>query len=93
MNQVQLDKVIQQVQKLLEKQKGLAKERDDLESKNIKLMVELKEKADAANDLEKRLASLKLASTLDQKADNTELKKKISEYIKEIDRCVLFLSE
>lgn len=89
----QLEKVIQQVEKLLEKQKVLVKERDKLKSENQKLKVDLKEKTSAVKTLEKKLASLKLASSLDSQADSKEMKQKINEYVKEIDRCILFLSE
>lgn len=89
----QLDKVIARVEKLVEKQKVLEAENFELKEKNMTLTEELKDRTSALKEAKERLEAMKLASTLDGQGDKSALRTRINDYIKEIDRCILFLSK
>lgn len=88
-----LDKVIARVEKLVEKQKGLEAENKELREVNAQLKREFQANEEALKDTRERLEAMKLASTLDGRGDRSALRARINEYIKEIDRCILFLSK
>lgn len=86
----------QQVEQLLEENARLKNDKIDLNSVNLALSKELETKKSEVEDLTQKLQTLKLAKSIsgDEKPqETTELKRKINDYIKEIDRCIALLNE
>lgn len=84
-----LDRLIKKFE-LTKKELRLAKE------ENEELMNLIKEKEDIIHDFQNREKINKIVSHVSNEGGGekiTELKQKINEYIKEIDRCVAHLSE
>lgn len=85
-----------QVKELLEENARLKNDKNDLNSVNLALKKELEDKNKAIEDLTQKIQTLKLAKSIsgDEKPqETTELKRKINDYIKEIDRCIALLNE
>lgn len=85
-----------QVKELLEENARLKNDKNDLNSVNLALKKELEDKNKAIEDLTQKVQTLKLAKSIsgDEKPqETTELKRKINDYIKEIDRCIALLNE
>ena len=85
-----------QVKELLEENARLNNDKNDLNSINLALKKELEDKNNALEDLTQKIQTLKLAKSIsgDEKPRETiELKRKINDYIKEIDRCIALLNE
>lgn len=72
------------------------KEKNELNSTNLALLKENQELKSQIDNQTEKLQMLKLAKSIsgDEKPqETTELKRKINEYIKEIDRCIALLNE
>jgi uncharacterized membrane protein YukC len=85
-----------QVKELLEENARLKNDKNDLNSINLAIKKELEDKNKAIEDLTQKIQTLKLAKSIsgDEKPqETTELKRKINDYIKEIDRCIALLNE
>lgn len=85
-----------QVKELLEENARLKNDKNDLNSINLAMKKELEDKNKAIEDLTQKIQTLKLAKSIsgDEKPqETTELKRKINDYIKEIDRCIALLNE
>ena len=85
-----------QVKELLEENACLKNDKNDLNSINLAMKKELEDKNKAIEDLTQKIQTLKLAKSIsgDEKPqETTELKRKINDYIKEIDRCIALLNE
>ena len=85
-----------QVKELLEENARLKNDKNDLNSVNLAMKKELEHKNKAIEDLTQKIQTLKLAKSIsgDEKPqETTELKRKINDYIKEIDRCIALLNE
>lgn len=85
-----------QVKELLEENARLKNDKNDLNSINLAMKKELEDKNKAIEDLTQKIQTLKLAKSIsgDEKPQETiELKRKINDYIKEIDRCIALLNE
>lgn len=86
----------QQVKELLEENASLKNDKNGLNSINLAMKKELEDKNKAIEDLTQKIQTLKLAKSIsgDEKPQETiELKRKINDYIKEIDRCIALLNE
>ncbi|WEK37561.1 MAG: hypothetical protein P0Y53_08605 [Candidatus Pseudobacter hemicellulosilyticus] len=81
-----LQQVLQQYQQLQKDNERLRKEltalqdRDGLQARQVQ-------------ELENKVAALKLATGQLEEADRKELEKKLHHYIREIDRCIALLGE
>lgn len=95
---------IERLQQLSVKLRRLVSEKQTLAEKNNRLekeLLQLKEQLAAeqqkAADLTNKMKIIKLAQNIGSddtaKAEVTELKRKINEYIKEIDNCIAMLNE
>jgi hypothetical protein len=82
--------VFEDNQKLLAKNKAL-----EAELKALKLALE--QQTSLSNELNNKIKIIKLAQNIgspgSENADITELKRKINEYIKEIDHCITMLND
>lgn len=90
-----IEKLIRHAEKLNAKameQKALV-EKLQLESKNLKLTIDNQQQTIA--DLNNKIKITKLAQQISgqESSDKTELKRKINEYIREIDGCIALLND
>lgn len=74
----------------------LKNEKIDLNNSNLALQKEITAYQKQIKELNDKIQMLKLAKSMsgeEQINDKTELKRKINEYIKEIDRCIALVNE
>jgi phage I-like protein len=90
----------QQFTSLNEKLQQLLKQHNRLQKENDRLKEELQqsknretETLDRVDELQQQISILKLASGELSEKDRKEFDKKINSYIREIDKCISFLSE
>ena len=82
------------VKTLLEENTLLKNEKNDLNNSNLALNKEIEAQKAAIEELNEKIKMLKLAKSIgwdEEPTEKTELKRKINEYIKEIDRCITLL--
>lgn len=87
--------VHQQVEKLIEEIALLKNEKNEMINANLALIKEIDVHKREQEDLNQKLQTLKLAKSIrgdDKPQETKELKRKINEYIKEIDRCIALLN-
>jgi len=79
---------------LLDKHKNIKDEMAMLREENSELRGVLKQKEEQVNSFQNQIKISKIVSEIDSDGkDATELKSKIDDYIKEIDKCILHLSK
>lgn len=82
------------VSELLEENTLLKNEKNDLIISNLALNKEIEASKLTIDELNEKIKMLKLAKSMsgeEEPKEKTELKRKINEYIKEIDRCITLL--
>ncbi len=88
-----LDKVIGRTRRLytdvLERQAALEKAREE----NKKLKLELDNQAKMIEELNNKIKIIKLAHSFEEGDEKTNLKRKINEYIREIDNSIALLND
>lgn len=91
----QLDKIYRKAEQLAEGYDKLKADKLELKTENEKLIALLKEQGEQIEQLEHELKVVKVAKQLSAfpDEDRTEMKKKINEFIKEIDKCVALLNQ
>ncbi len=78
---------------LLDRYNNLKREVSELKNGNRNLKTALQEKEDKLNELELKYERIKLSGALLGEGENAdEAKKKITELVREIDRCVALLN-
>ncbi len=98
MKEIQLDASVLQIEeklhKLLHLQNSLRARVSELESENIKLKDTLENRGEKLDDFQNKWKLAKLVEGIPaEKRNTTELKKIISDYIKEIDFCIAQLGK
>lgn len=89
-----LDQVLDRTQKLVELTKALQEHNDLLSLENESLKVALETSETKRKDLEEKLRVLKLARSLEGTNEKTlDIKQKINEFVREIDRCIVLLKK
>ena len=100
-----MQKLIAKTDILIEKARKLAEQNVKLKSANGQLELEIKELRMALDtegrknsDLNNKIKIIKLAQNIssenpDENQEVTELKRKINEYIREIDNCIAMLND
>ena len=87
-----LDRLILRAERLTKEngrqEADLLKARED----NQKLKLELDNQAQTLEDLNNRIKIIKLARSIEGGTDTTDLKRKINEYIREIDKSIAILN-
>jgi regulator of replication initiation timing len=79
---------------LVSKHHDLLNELEHLRLENMGLKDSLRKKEEQLKDFQNQFKITKLVNTISVNKDEVpELKQKISEYIKEIDKCILHLSK
>jgi len=89
-----LTQINKKVQQLAAAHGQLKDDHKRLKGENDELLKLLKEQGQQLDEMEGKMTVLKLAKQLGEApdAERNELKKKINEYIKEIDKCVALLN-
>jgi predicted nucleic acid-binding Zn-ribbon protein len=78
---------------LLNEHKKIRTELSQLQSENAGLRDELKERDELIANFQNKFKISKIVNSIDTEGhDTSELKRKIDEYIKEIDRCIAHVS-
>ncbi len=95
--QQQIEQVLDKAKRLKENAVKVAAKNEELDAEIKRLKFQLKEEAEAKAELLNQVKIIKLARSIEQgntdNADVTELKRKINEYIKEIDACINLLND
>lgn len=97
----QIIELTTKTQQVLEKFNALKAEKEKLEKEKFALENKLLEEKKIVEDLNNKMKMLKLAKSISadestegvNKEKTTELKRKINEYIKEVDKCIVLLNE
>jgi phage shock protein A len=89
-----LDQVLDRTQKLVDLSKALQEHNDLLNLENQSIKVALETSENKRKELEEKLRVLKLAKSLDGTSEKTlDIKQKINEFVREIDKCIVLLSK
>ena len=90
----QLTQVVEKTAKLIELCALLQEENDILKLENESLKVAVETSKKLTFDLEERLRAMKLARSLEGDNEKTlDIKQKISEFVREIDKCMVLLKK
>jgi phage shock protein A len=89
-----LDQVLDRTQKLVELTRALQEHNDLLSLENQSLGVALNASETKRKELEEKLRLLKLAKSLEGTSEKTlDIKQKINEFVREIDKCIVLLKK
>ena len=78
---------------MLDRQQSLLSNNNSLSQENEDLKALVSKQKDIVSELENKIKMLKIAKNLEQsELGNTEVKRKITEFIKEIDKCIALLN-
>ena len=92
--QVKLGNISKKIGVLIGRYNDLKENYRVLEEQNKHLKQQVKEEVQKSQTLTNQLNVLKLSKTIpEDEIEKTELKKKINEFIKEIDKCVALLND
>jgi phage shock protein A len=89
-----LDQVLDRTQKLVDLSKALQEHNDLLNLENEHMKVALETNENKRKDLEEKLRVLKMAKSLEGSNEKTlDIKQKINEFVREIDKCIVLLNK
>lgn len=89
-----LDQVLDRTQKLVELSKALQEQNDLVNLENQSLKVALESSETKRKELEEKLRLVKLAKSLEGTSEKTlDIKQKINEFVREIDKCIVLLNK
>lgn len=80
------------VKQLLEERSAMRHELEFIRKENTDLKAQLEKKSSQINNFQNQIKISKIVDKMAVKDDTAELKDKINEYIKDIDRCIALLS-
>lgn len=87
-----LDQVLDRTQKLVELSKALQEQNDLVNLENQSLKVALESSETKRKEMEEKLRVVKLAKSLEGTSEKTlDIKQKINEFVREIDKCIVLL--
>jgi regulator of replication initiation timing len=90
----QLSKVIEKTERLIALCGALQEENDLLKLENQSLSVALTTSRDKNSELEEKLRVLKLAKSFSETNEKSlDIKQKINEFVREIDKCIVLLKK
>jgi predicted KAP-like P-loop ATPase len=90
----QLNSVIEKTNRLIALCGALQEENDLLKLENQSLSVALDTSRGKTKDLEEKLRVLKLAKSFSETNEKTlDIKQKINEFVREIDKCIVLLKK
>ena len=89
-----LDQVLDRTQKLVDLSKALQEHNDLLNLENQSLKVALETSENKRKEMDEKLRVLKLAKSLEGSSEKTlDMKQKINEFVREIDKCIVLLKK
>ena len=89
-----LDQVLDRTQKLVDLSKALQEHNDLLNLENQSLKVALETSESKRKEQDEKLRVLKLAKSLEGSSEKTlDIKQKINEFVREIDKCIVLLKK
>ena len=89
-----LDQVLDRTQKLVDLSKALQEHNDLLNLENQSLKVALETSENKRKELDEKLRILKLAKSVEGSSEKTlDMKQKINEFVREIDKCIVLLKK
>lgn len=80
------------VKQLLEERSAMRHELEFIRKENTDLKAQLEKKSSQINNFQNQIKISKIVDKMAVKDDTAELKDKINEYIKDIDKCIALLS-
>jgi len=90
----QLNSVLQKTARLIELCNALQEENDLLKLENQSIKVALDGSKSKGAELEEKLRVLKLAKSIEGTSEKTlDIKQKINDFVREIDKCVVLLKK
>jgi hypothetical protein len=90
----QLSKVVEKTERLIELCAALQEENDLLKLENESFKVALSASKDKNKELDEKLRVLKLAKSFSETNEKTlDIKQKINEFVREIDKCIVLLKK
>jgi phage shock protein A len=90
----QLNNIIERTERLVELCAALQEENDLLKFENQSLKVAVDAGRGKVSELEEKLRVLKLARSLEGTNEKTlDIKQKINEFVREIDKCIVLLKK
>jgi hypothetical protein len=90
----QLDSVLSKTARLIELCNALQEENDLLKLENDSVKVALDAAKIKTKDLEEKMRVLKLAKSIEGTSEKSlDIKQKINEFVREIDKCVVLLKK
>lgn len=91
--QTELSLLEEKIKKLLEERKSLFSEIIDLKKDKAALREAMEKKAEEINNFQNQIKISKIVDSMAVEDNASELKYKINEYIKDIDKCIAHLSK
>ncbi len=89
-----LDKIFQRTAHILDLCEALQQENDLLKEENLKLKNALNQAQGLNQELEEKHRLLKIAKSIEGADEKTlDIKQKINEFVREIDKCVVLLKK
>ena len=90
----QLNSVLQKTAQVIELCNALQEENDLLKQENQSIKVALDQSKNKNADLDEKLRVLKLAKSIEGTSEKTlDIKQKINDFVREIDKCVVLLKK
>ena len=90
----QLDNVIQKTSRLIELCNALQEENDLLKAENKQTKLAFETAKNRGLELDEKIRLLKLAKSIEGTSEKTlDIKQKINEFVREIDKCVVLLKK
>jgi len=90
----QLSQVIDKAERLISLCNALQEENDLLKLENQSLSAALNASKDKSKELDEKLRVLKLAKSFSETNEKTlDIKQKINEFVREIDKCIVLLKK
>ena len=90
----QLSKVVEKTERLIALCSALQEENDLLKLENQSLAVAVDAGKEKTKELEERVRVLKMAKSFSETNEKTlDIKQKISEFVREIDKCIVLLKK
>lgn len=91
---VQLNKVIEKTERLIELCAALQEENDLLKLENDTLTVALDASRNKTKELDEKMRAVKLAKSFSETNEKSvDIKQKINEFVQEIDKCIVLLKK
>ncbi|MEE4255728.1 MAG: hypothetical protein V2I47_01685 [Bacteroidales bacterium] len=88
-----VSKINEQVLELLGRHQALRSERTELQVRNAELQETVEKLNTEIDQLKEQIVKLKISKSLTDKEDSKEVKAKVDELLREIDKCVGLLNQ